>query len=220
MTWHPIPTPRTDTSGDEHGLSPAERWIVRTRRLLADCGIDDWPGFVARVRARRSIEAGGSLQGWAEPDLLVALRSAVRDGRPAGDAPAALLWVAADPATESPRRVADDGPWWTQAAGRRRAELAAELRAIGEEPDATDGLRPRLQALAREQLAAESRPLTQEAVLRRAQQLLRVHQWAESLPEARESVWAKAWRLAHRPFLRDPQSPPQAPPRRRRGWSR
>jgi hypothetical protein len=215
MTEHSTPTPGTDTSGDEHGLSPAERWIVRTRRLLADCGIDDWPGFVARVRARRSIEAGGSLVGWSEPDLLVALRSAVRDGQSAVGAPAALLWVAADPATRSPRRVADDGPWWAQVADRRRAEL----RAIGEELDATDGLRPRLQALAREQLAAESRPLTQEAVLRRAQQLLPVHQWAASLTEARESVWAKAWRLTHRPLLRHPQ-PPQAPPHRRRGRSR
>jgi hypothetical protein len=221
MTDHP--TPHTDPSGAGYGA--AEHWILQTRRLLQECGITDWPRFVARVRARRSIEAGGSLHGWAEADLLAVLRVAVQvGGHPAATAPAALLWVAADPATGSPWRLAEDGPWWTPPVDRRLAELAVDpglgLRVIEQELDAADGLRPRLQALAREQLAAESGPPTREAVLRRAHQMLRIHRWAESLPVARESVWAKAWRLAHRPLLRDPQPPPPAPPARRRGWSR
>ncbi len=86
--------------------------------------------------------------------------------------------VAADPATRSPFRAAEAGPWWESAGATDVAQPGQvphgeDLAALEAELDACDGLRTVLQREARAELGAEGLPLTRETVVRRAVQLLR-----------------------------------------------
>ena len=138
--------------------------------MLADCGFataENWAGHVAEVHQVRQT-AGQSLTRWSAVHLLTALDLAVRGrGWPADHAATALLHVAADPATRSPARLAEAGPWWDPPALAQPVE-PADLSALEAELDAVGGLRVQLQRTAREQLAAERHPLTRAIVITRA----------------------------------------------------
>jgi hypothetical protein len=139
--------------------------------LLDACGIDDLAALAERcVTARRAL--GQPVGRWRAPCLLVAVKLAVViRGWPAADMVPALLAVASDPATMSPVRVAEAGPWWdrpvtdTSADGGELAELEARLAEL-------DGQRLVLQRQAREQLTAEGLPVTRATVTRRACDIL------------------------------------------------
>jgi hypothetical protein len=51
---------------------------------------------------------------WPVPSLVAHLL-AHHANRPVRDLAVALAWIAADPATENPGRLAQDGPWWRAA---------------------------------------------------------------------------------------------------------
>lgn len=175
-------TPQPPTATEE-----PNRWRAEEDRFLTSLGITDAEVFLADiVKLRR--DAGGTSARWARPSLVAALQAAVKArGWPAEDAATALKIVAADPATRSPMRLAEAGPWWDDAAaasahaatappaGEKYADDADDgvpLTQVEAELAEADGLRVRLQAEARHQLRAEGIPLTRATVLRRAHQLL------------------------------------------------
>jgi len=96
----------------------SQRWRARQAGLLAACGIDgerSWHDYAARVRQTRR-GAGQPLTRWSPAHLLTALDLAVRGrGWPPEQAATALQQVASDPATRSPARLAEAGPWWDRA---------------------------------------------------------------------------------------------------------
>lgn len=146
-----------------------------TGAIAADCGIADWPSFVAEcVDRRRKLHRPPGR--WAGPCLDAALQLAVR-GRswPANLAADALLAVAADPESRSPMRVAEAGPWWDGRPLTAAVEppTAEEVEAAESELLEVGGLRVKLQSDARRQLAAEGVAATRATVVVRAAQLLR-----------------------------------------------
>jgi hypothetical protein len=147
-------------------------------QLLAACGIDDLDELALRCQQVRR-DLGQPSARWATRCLAAALHLAVIGrGWPAPHAVAALLTVAADPATRSPMRLAEAGPWWDSAERMNtvRAPNApvdpTELSELEAQLDAQDGRRVLLQRTAREQLTAEGQVLTRVTVLRRAAQIL------------------------------------------------
>ena len=96
--------------------------------------------------------------------------------------------VAADPATRSPARLAEAGPWWDfdPEAASAAAAAAVDTEALECELDAVDGMRTRLQAQARADLTSQSRTLTRAAVLARAVELLREEAHSEANGRADE----------------------------------
>jgi len=165
----PPPTPAPD--GDDSGV--VRSWAEEADRLVAECGIDDWDGFVAQCKVLRR-QLGQPTGRWSKQCLHAAIQLAVRARDwPAAQAQAALLSVAADPATRSPMRLAEAGPWWDEPVVRDAAAGdAAELAAMEADLCDAGGLRVVLQRQAREQLAAEGTPLTRATVTRRAHTLL------------------------------------------------
>ncbi len=156
---------------------PGRRVEEVDAELLRRCGVEDVGQLAARcMAARRSL--GLSATRWASHCVAAALHLAVRGrGWPAELAVPALLAVAADPASLSPMRLAEAGPWWDQVAGADSQtgggaldveELAAMERRLAE----LGGQRVGLQARARTQLAGEGMPVTRTTVLRRACELL------------------------------------------------
>jgi hypothetical protein len=101
----------------------------------------------------------------------MAIRLAVEHrGWPATTVVPALLAVAADPATRSPGRLAEAGPWWDQpSAPKVDVEDVTDLE---QRLDDLAGRRPALQAQARAELTAEGLPLTRATVVRRACDIL------------------------------------------------
>ena len=86
----------------------------------------------------------------------------------------ALLHVAADPATRSPARLAEAGPWWDRPEAATTAQPAGpDVAALEAELDTVDGQRLALQQRARQQLSTERHPVTRAAVIQRAAELLR-----------------------------------------------
>ena len=174
------------TRDDSEAVGVVNRWRVEEDRFLERLGITDADAFTAEVANLRR-DAGGPSARWARPSLVAALQAAVKArGWPAQHAAAALRIVAADPATRSPMRVAEAGPWWDDAAlttpatqpERAHASGGADelsLEQVEAELTEADGLRVRLQADARQQLRAEGQPVTRATVLRRAHQLLQLH---------------------------------------------
>jgi hypothetical protein len=156
--------------------SPAGRGAQRARtttaaeELAVRCGIEDWAEFLEDVRQlRRAV--GAPTTRWAARNLLAALCTAVDDrGWPSERAATALKAVAADPATRSPMRVAEAGPWWDEPTdgGIDPDELAAMEAALLE----AGGARIELQKRARRDLEAAGMPLTRAAVTARAYDLL------------------------------------------------
>ncbi|MBA3798194.1 MAG: hypothetical protein H0X18_03620 [Geodermatophilaceae bacterium] len=143
------------------------------------CGIDndrEWNDYAAHVRqARRN--AGQPLTRWSPAHLVAALDLTVRGrGWPPEQAAVALLAVASDPATRSPARLAEPGPWWDghdkAAANGAGVGEAVDSAALERELDAVDGLRAHLQQQARHELTIRSLPVTRTAVLARAVELL------------------------------------------------
>ena len=135
---------------------------------------EGWDAYVATVRKTRS-RAGQPLARWSAAHLLTALDLAVRGrGWPATSAADALLHVAGDPATRSPARLAEAGPWWDQPQDVHPATpvYAVGTEALERELDAVDGMRTRLQAQARADLIGRGHTLTRAAVLARAVELL------------------------------------------------
>ncbi len=129
-----------------------------------------------RVRADRR-GAAQPLTRWSPAHLLTALDLAVRGrGWPADQAADALRHVAADPATRSPARLAEAGPWWDigpkETPGVNAEPAVVDLAELEAELDATDGRRVLLQRHARQQLARARQPLTRRAVLQTAVDLL------------------------------------------------
>ena len=166
-------------NSSEPVIGSAGRWTRRHEDLLVGCRITSWQAwddYVAQVREARSA-AGQPLSRWSAAHLLTALDLAVRGrGWPAEHAAAALLHMAADPATRSPARLAEAGPWWdTPAEARTHEPVEVDHAALEVELDSAGGLRVQLQRTAREQLAAEGRPLTRTTVISRAVDLLRSH---------------------------------------------
>ena len=88
-------------------------------------------------------------------------------GWPAHQAVAALLNVAADPATRSPARPAETGPWWDRPTEAQPVE-PTDLSTFEVELDAVGGQRVQQQRAARAQLTAERHPLTRATVIRAA----------------------------------------------------
>ena len=140
--------------------------------VAAECGIDDWPGFVAEVqRTRRQL--GAPATRWAGPCLAAALQLATRGrGWPAERAAQSLCRVAADPKTKSPMRVAEAGPWWDETPAADDPGDGEDLRAMELALLECDGVRIELQLQARRALAEAGLPITRDAVTRGAYQLL------------------------------------------------
>jgi hypothetical protein len=165
----PAVTPPADASADV-----ATSWEEVADRLKAECGIGDWDAFVADCQRLRGA-VGQPVGRWSSQCLLAALQLAVRGrGWPATRAAAALLLVAADPATRSPMRLAEAGPWWDEPTTNARLsdDVVVELAAMEAELADSGGLRILLQRQARDQLAAEGVPATRTTVTRRAFELL------------------------------------------------
>ncbi|NIZ89666.1 helix-turn-helix domain-containing protein [Kineococcus rubinsiae] len=173
------PPPPSSSSAPPRAQRPAAPRRVEEvdAELMSQCQVDDLGALAARcAAARRSL--GLSATRWAPRCVAAALHLAVRGrGWPAELAAAALVAVAADPASQSPMRLAEAGPWWdqvsatdSQASGGQvspmeLAELEQRLAELG-------GQRVGLQATARAQLAHEGMPVTRATVLRRACELL------------------------------------------------
>ena len=171
LTENTTSSPRP--SGSTQAAAPAPASEADAAAL---CGVGDWPGFVADI-ARARKEVGRSATRWAGPCLAAALQLAVK-GRdwPADLAGAALRQVAADPASRSPMRLAEAGPWWdtlpAPAPGTaERDELNAMTLALVE----AGGVRVDLQMRARRDLEAQGLPVTRAAVIRGAYTLLEQH---------------------------------------------
>lgn len=125
-------------------------------------------GLAAVRRVRDPL--GLSMARWTDTSIAAAVDRALGRGWPAELMLPALLRVAADPATLSPMRLAEAGPWWDRPPG---VDIAEDLRDVEAELDALDGRRVVVQRLARQQLVAEGAPLTKSLVLRRAAELAR-----------------------------------------------
>ena len=145
--------------------------MVDEKALLDACGIDDLEGLAERcVAARRAL--GQPVGRWRAPCLLVAVKLAVvTRGWPAADVVPALLTVAADPATHSPVRVAEAGPWWDRPVMDTAAD-DVDLTELESRLAELDGQRLTLQRRAREELTGEGLPVTRATVTRRACDIL------------------------------------------------
>jgi hypothetical protein len=163
----PPRTPAPDTGA-------CRSWTEEADRLIEQCGIGDWDGFVNQCQALRR-QLGQPTGRWSTHCLLAAIQLAVRARNwPAAETKTALLSVAADPATRSPMRLAEAGPWWDEPGPATAASdiAAADLAAMEADPADAGGLRPLLQRQAREELAAQGVPTTRATVTRRAHALL------------------------------------------------
>jgi len=145
--------------------------------VLAACGITDLETLTARcVAARNALDQPTGR--WTPHALALAIQLAVthRGWPPAAVIPA-LLAVAADPATRSPVRLAEAGPWWDTlaAAGKDQGGddyHASDLEALEARLAETGGRRPGLQAQARTELRDEGLPVTRATVTQRSVQIL------------------------------------------------
>jgi hypothetical protein len=163
----PPRTPAPDTGA-------CRSWTEEADRLIEQCGIGDWDGFVNQCQALRR-QLGQPTGRWSKHCLLAAIQLTVRARNwPAAQTKTALLSVAADPATRSPMRLAEAGPWWDEPGPATAASdiAAADLAAMEADPADAGGLRPLLQRQAREELAAQGVPTTRATVTRRAHALL------------------------------------------------
>jgi hypothetical protein len=172
FTESETPPPPTPARGADDAVV-SRSWAEEADRLIEQCGIGDWDGFVAQCQALRR-HLGQPTGRWTKHCLLAAIQLAVRARSwPAARVRAALLSVAADPNTRSPMRLAEAGPWWDEPAVRDApAGDGAELAAMEADLADAGGLRVVLQRQAREQLADEGAPLTRATVTRRAHTLL------------------------------------------------
>ncbi len=161
----------------DHNRGTVPHWKRRQQQLLTDCAITTpqaWTDYVTQVHTARRT-AGQPLTRWSAAHLLTALDLAVRGrGWPPDHATRALLYVAADPATRSPARLAEAGPWWDEPKPPTPVQTTADadVAALEAELDSVDGMRLPQQKRARQQLTAERAPLTRLSVTQRAVELL------------------------------------------------
>ena len=125
----------------------------------------------ACARLRRDLGLPGAR--WSAVCLGLALDRAVARGWPAEVAERALLAVAADPASRSPMRLAEAGPWWDLTQAPAAEPQPRDLGQLEEVLDALDGRRALLQRQARQELSEEGQPLTRSTVVRRAVEIHR-----------------------------------------------
>ena len=143
--------------------------------IAVECGIENWPAFVDECLSRRR-GAKQPTARWSAPCLDAALQLAVTTRQwPAANAAKSLLIVAADPASRSPMRLAEAGPWWDAADAPSHAattEEEEELRTAEAHLAEVGGLRVTLQRRARSELEREGQLLTRRSVCLRAYALL------------------------------------------------
>ena len=162
----------TQTTSSTKAQPTADRAPAIEEEVATECGIEDWPGFVAEVQQVRR-QLGAPTTRWAGPCLAAALQLATRGrGWPADQAVQALRRVAADPKTRSPMRVAEAGPWWDETPAAPDDGDAEGLRAMEAALLESDGIRIELQLQARRALQAAGLPITRDAVTRGAYHLL------------------------------------------------
>jgi len=146
--------------------------------VLDACGITDLDALTDRCVATRNA-LGQPTGRWTPHALALAIQLAVTHrGWPPAAAIPALLAIAADPATRSPVRLAEAGPWWDTptapvadhegGSGHDDNDLAILEARLAE----TGGRRPALQAQARTELTNQGLPVTRTTVTRRAAQIL------------------------------------------------
>jgi len=157
-------------------LSPLEQ--QRADHLAQVLGLDGAGLEAVAVRCQRlRADAGLAVNRWTLRCVLAAVHAALQRGRPADRLVAALLAAAADPATRSPMRLAEAGPWWDPPARtplqrtRQEQDELDELEAFLADRDD----RAWLQAQARTQLAAAGEPVDRLGVARRACRLAYRH---------------------------------------------
>ena len=143
--------------------------------LLAACGIADLQGLhdLSRRCVASRVALGQPTSRWSPKCLAVAIKLAVvaRGWPPAAVVPAVLA-VAADPATRSPARLAEAGPWWDQPAPASTEAPDLDVDTLELRLQDLGGRRLVVQAQAREELSAAGLPLTRSTVTRRACQIL------------------------------------------------
>lgn len=167
----PPPPPSPAPSASQRAAREEEVEFLRSLNIDPQGGLDV---IVEMCAASRTANGLGTAC-WQAPHLLAALELAVRRRLwPARFAATALLKVAADPATRSPMRLAEAGPWWDEASKPEHASgLSSEdVDALEARLQALDGGRMALQQQARAELTAENMPLTRTTVLRRACEIL------------------------------------------------
>lgn len=147
--------------------------VEHDQRLLDGCGVDDLDALADRcIKARTAL--GKPVGRWRSPCLLAAIQLAVVTRHwPAADVVPALLAVAADPATLSPVRVAEAGPWWDRPI--TDAPDDNDLADLEDRLAELDGQRLALQRQARNELTTEGLPVTRATVTRRACHILDRH---------------------------------------------
>ena len=173
------PNPEVLTQRTTSPQPPAESAPIGgpNAALLAACGIVDLDEFADQVAVARGSVGRDSVR-WSGPCLLAALQAAVKvRGYPPARSAAALVEVARDPATRSPMRLAEAGPWWDRPAGpvgsgesrspAEDAELVELERLLADRDD-----RPRLQRSARAALVAEGWTVSRLSVARAAAALV------------------------------------------------
>lgn len=171
LTERTPPPPAPSTSGG--GRRPRRRTPKETLgvELVEACRIDNLDELSSRCAAARA--AVGQPSGrWSPQCLVMAIRLAVVNrGWPAASVVPALLAIAADPATRSPGRLAEAGPWW-DVAPAGVAQAVEDVRDLEQRLDDLGGRRPAVQAQARAELSAEGLPVTRSTVTRRACDIL------------------------------------------------
>lgn len=164
----PPPSPAPPTAE----CAPREEEEFLTQLGLGSAvGLDQLAVHCAALRAAHG--CGATL--WKAPHLLAALQLAVGSrGWPTHLATAALLKVAKDPATRSPMRVAEAGPWWDEAAADVSSSQLTEVdvEALEERLQALGGGRVAVQMQARAELQRADLPLTRTTVFQRACEIL------------------------------------------------
>ena len=173
FTQSSTPPPPTVASPAAESTS-AVSWAEEADRLIAECGIGDWDALIAECQTLRR-QLGQSVARWSGDCLLAAIQLSVRNrGWSPTRAAAALRVVAADPATRSPMRLAEAGPWWDEPVATTAVPDVdlAELAAMEADLAEAACLRPLLQRQARDELAAQGSPVTRATVTNRAHALL------------------------------------------------
>ncbi|MCU1691882.1 MAG: hypothetical protein JWM64_973 [Frankiales bacterium] len=157
---------RTDTArGSRTGAAPVAAPVRHDPEPSTESTLTQPADLARRVVASRA-EAGLSTRAWGPDAIERAVVRAQERGWPTTGVEAALLAVAVDPASRSPLRVAEAGPWWV---GVVEDTPTAEQLVVWEHAlDELDGQRVLLQRRAREELRNEGVRATRTTVLARA----------------------------------------------------
>lgn len=149
---------------------------VRTAHWHGDTTTFSWPAASSTTTGKPSwprFTSSGARpvsSRWSAALLLAAFELAVRGrGWPAEQATAALLQVAADPATRSPARLAEAGPWWDLPP----TDAACEQEDVSALETELTRLAHLLQRQARADLREAGMPIIRATVMTRSVELLR-----------------------------------------------